>query len=141
MIAIALSPGTLKTGFINLFRNFPKICIKFVLHNNSVAIKKGKSVGKTEFDHKNNPFLAASKLEAEKRIRLKVKIKNKTVKKYFRIEITINRILPSIIFLYMQVKYKIEQKNERFLSLSFFPMFEENFYCNIPKTRIPKFSR
>lgn len=53
-------------------------------------------------------FLAASKLEAEKRIRLKVNSKNKTVKKYFLIEITINRILPSILFHIYANEIKIE---------------------------------
>lgn len=59
IIAIALSPGTLKTGFMNLFRNFPRIWMKLVLHNNSVAMKNGKSVGKTEFAHKNIPIFCS----------------------------------------------------------------------------------
>lgn len=92
IIAIALSPGTLKTGFINLFKNLPKICIKLVRQSNSVAIKNGKSVGRTEFAHSFKPFCAASKLLAENKIRLKVNNIKSTVKKYFFIEITIKRM-------------------------------------------------
>lgn len=84
--------------------------MKFVLHNNSVATKNGNRVGTTEFAHKIKPFLAASKLVAENKMRLKVNNKKRTVKKYFLIEITINRIIPSIILsIYVQV-LKIELK-------------------------------
>ena len=53
-----------------------------------------------------NRFFAASKLDAENNIRLKVNNKNNTVKKYFLIEITIKRIIPSIILIYMHEKLK-----------------------------------
>lgn len=107
IIAIALSPGTLKIGFINLFKNLPKICMKFVWQSSSVAMKNGKSVGKTELAQSFRPVWAASKLFAENKIRLKVNDKNNTVKKYFFIEITINRIenfgSPFVsLYLYMQ---------------------------------------
>lgn len=104
IMAIVLSPGTLKTGFINLFKNLPNICIKLVLHNNSVATKKGKRVGTTDVAHNFKPFCAADKFDVENRIRLNVKSKNIIVKKYFLIEITINRIISSIILLYIHKK-------------------------------------
>ena len=43
----APSPGTLKSGFINLFSNFPKIEIIFVYPRSSVAIKNGSKEGTT----------------------------------------------------------------------------------------------
>ena len=59
------SPGTLKTGRIIFPKNFPKIETIFVYPNNSVAIKKGKREGKTEFAHKESPDFAATKLSLE----------------------------------------------------------------------------
>lgn len=114
IIAMALSPGTLKTGFMKRFNDFPRICMKFVLHNNSVATKNGNRVGTTEFAHKIKPFLAASRFDAENKIRLRVNSKKSTVKKYFLIEITMNRIISSIILgIYAEVK-KIEQEKIKF---------------------------
>lgn len=106
--AIALSPGKLKTGFMNLLNNLPNSCIKLVLHNNSVATKKGNRVGTTDVAHNFNPFCAADKLDVENRTRLNVKSKNTTVKKYFLIEITKNRIIASIYIIYMQQNMKVE---------------------------------
>ena len=63
--------------------------MKFVRQSSSVAIKKGKRVGSTEFAQSFSPVWAATKLLAENKIRLKVNNKNITVKKYFFMEITI----------------------------------------------------
>ena len=84
--------------------------MKFVLHNNSVATKNGKRVGTMEFAHKVKPFLAASKLLAENKIRVNVNNKNRTVKKYFFTEMTINRIISSILLSIYATFFKIEQK-------------------------------
>lgn len=73
---------------MNFVRNLPKIFTKFVLYKSSVAIKNGKSVGKTEFAQSKIPSLLASKFELENRSR---QIKNATniiVKKFFFREIT-----------------------------------------------------
>lgn len=65
---------------------------KLVRYNSSVAIKKGKRLGKTEVDQSTRPSLAASKLEEENITKLAVKSKNKMVKKFFFKDITIQFI-------------------------------------------------
>lgn len=94
IIAIALSPGTLKTGLIILFRNLPKIYIKLVLQSSSVATKNGNNAGRTEVAHKASPFCAAIKFEDENKSKLIVKSINKAVIKYFFKLITIKFIMP-----------------------------------------------
>ena len=51
-----------------------------------VAIKKGKSEGKTEFAHKESPSLVAERLVLENKSRLMVKSKNKVGRIAFRKE-------------------------------------------------------
>ena len=82
-------------GFINLFKWFPKICMKFVLQISSVAIKNGNKVGTIEFDHNINPSFAAVKFVLENNIRKIRNNKNIIVKKFFFNEITKKRIISS----------------------------------------------
>ena len=53
------------------------VCIK-----SSVATKKGKSEGTTEFAHKANPLFTAGKFELENNKRLTVKPINTSEKKF-----------------------------------------------------------
>ena len=73
----------LNIGFTNLFKNLPKIFIKFVLRSSSVATKKGKRVGRTEVANKASPFLAATKFVPENNIRQIVNIIKTHVNRYF----------------------------------------------------------
>ena len=57
-----------------------------VYPRSSVAIKKGKSEGKTEFAHKESPSLVAERLVLENKSRLIVKSKNKAGRIIFRKE-------------------------------------------------------
>ena len=59
----------------------------FVLDSNSVAIKKGKRDGTTEFAHKFKPFLLASRLSFENTTRKIVKRQNSVGIIAFLIEI------------------------------------------------------
>ena len=61
----APSPGTLKMGFMNLFKSFPNNEIIFVYPSNSVAIKKGSKEGTTEFAHNERPVFAEERFEFE----------------------------------------------------------------------------
>ena len=79
--ANAPSPGTLKTGFINLVKSFPKKETTKVWESKSVATKKQNKEGITELAHNAKPDLAASKLDFEKNIKDRVKIIRKNPKK------------------------------------------------------------
>ncbi|MCI8637542.1 MAG: hypothetical protein HFJ36_07035 [Clostridia bacterium] len=60
----------------------PIIVTIFVCINNSVATKKGKSDGITEFAHKFNPDFTAGRLLLEKINKQNVKPKNKKANKF-----------------------------------------------------------
>ena len=64
------SPETLNKGFIIFLNIFPKSLGTFVLESNSVAIKKGRREGTTEFAHNFKPDFE------EKRIKHIINIKN-----------------------------------------------------------------
>lgn len=88
---------------MNLFKNFPKIKLKLLLHKSSVATKNGKRQGITLFVHKESPCFAASKFVSENNIRESVNKDSSIVKKYFLILITKKFIKPpkSFFILYM----------------------------------------
>ena len=73
--AKAPSPRILKSGFIYLFKIFPSCVIILVCIKSSVATKKGKREGITEFDHRAKPDFTAGKLLFENNNKLKVKIR------------------------------------------------------------------
>ena len=62
--------------------------MKFVEHKTSVATKKGNNEGIIEFVQINKPFLAASKLDFENKIRDNIKNKIKNIDKIFLKEST-----------------------------------------------------
>ena len=66
----APSPLILNKGFIILFKNLPRQFTKLVFIKSSVATKKGKSDGTTEFAHKDSPFFMAGKLLVENNSKL-----------------------------------------------------------------------
>ena len=70
------SPETLNKGFIIFLNIFPKSLGTFVLESNSVAIKKGRREGTTEFAHNFKPDFAAFMLLDEKSIKHIINIKN-----------------------------------------------------------------
>lgn len=70
------SPDILNNGFINSFKNLPKIYGIFVCINNSVAIKKGNNDGTTDVAHNVNPVFAADKFVDENKTRHNANIKN-----------------------------------------------------------------
>ena len=75
-MAKAPLPEILKIGFIIGVKIFENIFGILVYESNSVAIKKGRSDGTTEFAQSFSPDLEALILLDEKRIRQIVKIKN-----------------------------------------------------------------
>lgn len=86
---------------MNLFKNFPKIKLKLLLHKSSVATKNGKRQGITLFVHKESPSCAATRLVSENSIRDSVNNKKSIVKKYFFRLITKKFIKPPKNFLYI----------------------------------------
>ena len=72
--AKAPSPRILKSGFIYLFKIFPSCVIILVCIKSSVATKKGKIEGITEFAHRAKPDFTAGKLLFENNNKLKVEL-------------------------------------------------------------------
>lgn len=64
-------------GFIYLLSSFPIKFTTVVWESSSVAIKKGKRAGTTEFAHSSNPFFVADKFSLENIIKHIVKSTNK----------------------------------------------------------------
>ena len=79
----APSPLILNRGFIYLFNNKPNCITMSVCINNSVATKKGKRDGTTEFAHSDKPDFTADKLLLENINRHKVKLIKIKGKKIF----------------------------------------------------------
>ena len=71
------SPEMLKNGFMILLNSLPKCLGIFVWDRTSVAIKKGKREGITEFAHSFRPDFAACRLVEENRTRHRVNSRNR----------------------------------------------------------------
>lgn len=67
----------LKNGFMILLNSLPKCLGILVLDRTSVAIKKGKREGTTEFAHSFRPDFAACRLVEENRTKHRVNSRNK----------------------------------------------------------------